>query len=153
MYRKGRGVPRDDAEAARWYRAAAEQGCAAAVNNLGVLTMNGWGVPRDVGAALALYRTAAQQGQQDARSNLARHLDGKSSTAARGGEVRRAPADGAEVVGTVVAGETLAVVDTRGEWHQIFVEETGLTGWVRADLFQARPDFDDTAPPGQAEAG
>jgi len=35
MYDKGRGVPKDDAEAAKWSRKAAEQGNATAQTNLG----------------------------------------------------------------------------------------------------------------------
>jgi TPR repeat protein len=34
MYRLGRGVPQDDAEAMRWYRKAAKQGNAQAQNGL-----------------------------------------------------------------------------------------------------------------------
>ena len=45
MYAEGRGVPRDDAEAARWYRCAADQGEAAAQFNLGLMYAKGEGVP------------------------------------------------------------------------------------------------------------
>src|SRR5205807_420797 len=45
MYREGRGVPRDDAEAVRWYRKAAEQGDAMAQHALG-FTKTGWNVGR-----------------------------------------------------------------------------------------------------------
>ena len=44
MYEAGRGVPQDDAEAARWYRLAAEQGSGAAQFNLGLMYVNGRGV-------------------------------------------------------------------------------------------------------------
>ena len=47
MYAEGRGVPRDDAEAVRWYRLAAEQGHAYAQFNLGVMYAYGEGVPQD----------------------------------------------------------------------------------------------------------
>ncbi|PKP78978.1 MAG: hypothetical protein CVT81_01420 [Alphaproteobacteria bacterium HGW-Alphaproteobacteria-3] len=40
-------IPRDDAEAVRWYRLAAAQGDADAQNNLGVMYAEGQGVPRD----------------------------------------------------------------------------------------------------------
>ena len=36
MYAEGRGVPRDRAEAVKWYRMAAEQGFCVSQNNLGV---------------------------------------------------------------------------------------------------------------------
>jgi hypothetical protein len=47
MYYNGKGVPQDYAEAARWYRKAADQGNADAQNNLGVMYGNGQGVPQD----------------------------------------------------------------------------------------------------------
>jgi len=37
MYEQGIGLPRDPAEAAHWYRRAADQGNPLAQNNLGVL--------------------------------------------------------------------------------------------------------------------
>ena len=40
MYQNGRGVPQDDAEAAKWFRLAAEQGDAEAQHNLGVMYDN-----------------------------------------------------------------------------------------------------------------
>jgi hypothetical protein len=46
-YDTGTGVDPDPAEAARWFRRAAEQGEAAAQQNLGVMYANGDGVPRD----------------------------------------------------------------------------------------------------------
>ena len=47
-YANGDGVLQDDAEAARWYRLAADQGYPAAQFNLGMAYANGWGVPRDL---------------------------------------------------------------------------------------------------------
>jgi len=44
-------VPRNDAEAVRWYRLAAEQGYADAQNNLGVMYAEGQGVSQDNVAA------------------------------------------------------------------------------------------------------
>ena len=41
----GRGVPEDDAEAARWYRLAADQGHAIAQHILGIMYAHGEGVP------------------------------------------------------------------------------------------------------------
>lgn len=42
-YQNGMGVPKDDAEAVRWYRRAAEQGLSAAHNALGVMYNYGIG--------------------------------------------------------------------------------------------------------------
>ena len=44
-YHLGLGVPRDEEEAIRWFRAAAIQGDSAAMNNLGVMHYHGEGVP------------------------------------------------------------------------------------------------------------
>ena len=41
MYDNGRGVPRDDTEAAKWFRKAADQGIADAQYNIGVMYFNG----------------------------------------------------------------------------------------------------------------
>ena len=66
----GEGVSEDDAEAARWYRMAAEQGDAGAQYNLGVRYANGEGVPEDDAEAARWYRMAAEQGDADAQYNL-----------------------------------------------------------------------------------
>ena len=70
MYYKGHGVPRDDAEAAKWYRKAADQGDAVAQNNIGLMYDDGRGVPQDYAEAVKWYRRAAEQGQTGAQFNL-----------------------------------------------------------------------------------
>ena len=70
MYANGEGVPKDDAEAVRWYRLAAEQGDAAAQFNRGFMYANGEGVPEDDAEAVRWYRLAAAQGNAAAQSNL-----------------------------------------------------------------------------------
>ena len=70
MYSEGRGVLKDDAEAVKWYRLAAEQGFAAAQNNLGVTYANGEGVPQDDAEAVRWYRLAAGQGHANAQGAL-----------------------------------------------------------------------------------
>jgi TPR repeat protein len=47
MYYTGQGVPQDDAEAARWYRKAADQGHAGAQFNLGAMYADGQSVSQD----------------------------------------------------------------------------------------------------------
>lgn len=59
IYEKGLGGQPDYANAAKWYRLAADQGYGRALTNLGFLYERGLGVPRDPVAALALYRKAA----------------------------------------------------------------------------------------------
>jgi TPR repeat protein len=60
----------DYAQAAVWYRKAAEQGNANAEYNLGWLYENGQGVPQDYAQAVAWYRKAAEQGNAHAENNL-----------------------------------------------------------------------------------
>ncbi|MDX1251456.1 MAG: sel1 repeat family protein [Gammaproteobacteria bacterium] len=60
MYLLGRGVPKDAAEAVKWYRKAAEQGITAARINLGNMYADGRGVPKDEVQALNWYRAAAE---------------------------------------------------------------------------------------------
>jgi TPR repeat protein len=62
MYKQGIGTPQDMAEAARWYRAAAEQGYARAQNNLGYMYGTGSGVPQDYVLAHMWYNQAGANG-------------------------------------------------------------------------------------------
>ena len=70
MYTLGRGVPQDDAKAAKWYRRAAERGDADAQHLLGLMYANGQGVPQDDAEAMTWYRRAAEQGHAAAQDNL-----------------------------------------------------------------------------------
>jgi TPR repeat protein len=63
-------VAKDEAEAVRLYRLAADQGYAAAQFNLGVCYRNGIGVAKDEAEAVRLYRLAADQGDAAAQRNL-----------------------------------------------------------------------------------
>ena len=67
----GRAGPESDpAEAAKWYRLAAEKGHAIAQNNLGGMYAYGRGVPQDDAEAVKWYRQAAEQGEAEAQYNL-----------------------------------------------------------------------------------
>jgi len=70
MYRSGLGVPKNDAEAARWYRKAAEQGNAGAQRSLGLMYLSGLGVPKNDDEATHWYRKAAEQGNAGAQRFL-----------------------------------------------------------------------------------
>ena len=59
-----------EAEAARWYRLAAEQGYAKAQVNLGARYHEGVGVAKDASEAARWWRLAAQQGEVPAQLNL-----------------------------------------------------------------------------------
>lgn len=64
------GVNRDPAEAAKWYRKAAEQGSAGAQLLLGGFYARGEGVARDYSQARTWYRRAAEQGDEQAQTSL-----------------------------------------------------------------------------------
>ncbi|MFM8335611.1 MAG: lipase maturation factor family protein, partial [Opitutaceae bacterium] len=64
------GLARDSAQAAKWFRNAAEQGFAEGQFNLAVLLTNCDGVARDLAAAAAWCRRAAEQGFVDAQFML-----------------------------------------------------------------------------------
>ena len=67
MHRFGRGVAKDDAEAVRLYRLAAENGHRSARVALGYLYANGECVTRDDAEALRHYRIAAEKGDRQAQ--------------------------------------------------------------------------------------
>ena len=69
-YAHGHGVPPDDAEAAKWYRLAAEQGDAYAQFFLGRMYRGGKGVPQDDAKAAKWYRLSADQGNAYAQFSL-----------------------------------------------------------------------------------
>ena len=66
MYANGQGVPQDYAEAARWYRKAADLGFAAAQAQLGNMYCVGQGVPQDYAECARWFRKAADQAQTQA---------------------------------------------------------------------------------------
>ena len=61
MYETGQGVAKNDAEAAIWYRKAADQGDARAQYNLGIMYDFGQGVPQSSAEAAKWYSKAADQ--------------------------------------------------------------------------------------------
>ena len=65
-YEKGRGVSQDYAEAAQWYRKAAEKDDRRAQFKLGHFYENGLGVARDMNTAIEWYKKAARLGYEDA---------------------------------------------------------------------------------------
>ena len=58
MYLYGECVTRDEAEAAVWFRCAADQGLAGAMMTLGMMYEQGLGVERDLEQAKGLYARA-----------------------------------------------------------------------------------------------
>jgi clan AA aspartic protease (TIGR02281 family) len=66
----GFNVPKDYLQAMQWFRKAADQGNAEALNSIGRLYMKGEGVPQDYAQAMRWYRKAADQGFTEARDNI-----------------------------------------------------------------------------------
>ena len=66
----GEGLPKDNKEALKWLRMAAEQGYAEAQRNLGRAYDNGYGVPIDNVEAVKWFLMAAEQGLAAAQANL-----------------------------------------------------------------------------------
>ena len=71
-YAKGIDTGRDDFEAMRWYRMAAEQDDIGAQFNLGVIYAKGRGVEQDYAEALKWYLRAAEQGDMNAQATVAK---------------------------------------------------------------------------------
>ena len=71
-YESGAGVNQNDAQAAFWYRKAADQGLAVAENNMGRLYARGQGVQRDYAEAMKWFQKAATQGDGEAMNNIGR---------------------------------------------------------------------------------
>ena len=69
-YYAGRGVERDDVEAARWIQLAADRGYAPAQYNLGLLHFRNRGVAGNDAEAARWYRAAAEQGYAPAQAGL-----------------------------------------------------------------------------------
>jgi TPR repeat protein len=69
-YGSGTGEAQDLAQAAHWYRQAADQNHCLAQFNLGLMYASGQGVPRDDGEAGRWMRKAAEQGDAGAQFNL-----------------------------------------------------------------------------------
>jgi hypothetical protein len=71
IYLTGDGVPRDDVEAVKWLRKAADQDNAQAERYLAEMYFKGRGVPADNDEAAKLLQMAAQQGDAESERNLA----------------------------------------------------------------------------------
>lgn len=70
-YLVGKGVPKDEVQAAYWFRKAADQGDPGAQNQLGYLYTYGIGVARDDAQAFRWFARAAGAGWQPAKLNMA----------------------------------------------------------------------------------
>ena len=67
MYAKGRGVPRNNKEALKWWEKSAKQGVDTAQLNLGRYYENGYGVEKDIVTAHMFYNLAVVNGHTTAK--------------------------------------------------------------------------------------
>jgi TPR repeat protein len=77
MYAQGQGVPQDHAEAAKWFRRAAEQGLVDAQYRVGLGYYQGHGVPKNIVQAYMWWTLAGLKGHRkadDHRERAARHM-------------------------------------------------------------------------------
>lgn len=72
LVRQQGNVSENAAQAAKWYRAAANQGHALAQNNLGQLYISGIGVPQNKAEAITLFRASADQGNASGQFSIGR---------------------------------------------------------------------------------
>jgi TPR repeat protein len=70
LYAYGSGVPRDQAEAVRWYLKASEGGSITAMREVGFMYQNGSGVTKDYAEALRWYRKSAGAGNAVAMNDI-----------------------------------------------------------------------------------
>src|SRR5580700_9392230 len=75
---KGKGVPKDPAQAVVWIRKAAEQGNTEAQSSCPNMYYTGGGVTKDFDRALAWLGKAAEQGDPDAQGNMGLLLASKT---------------------------------------------------------------------------
>jgi TPR repeat protein len=71
----GKGVSQDNAQAAEWFRKAADQGNSFAQNELGKLYYVGTTIPKDYAQAAEWFRKAAEQGLAEAQYKLGFQYD------------------------------------------------------------------------------
>lgn len=70
MYKNGKGVKQDNAEAVKWYRKAAEQGDASGQFSLGIMYYKGEGVKGNPSKAEEWFRKACENGHQESCDTL-----------------------------------------------------------------------------------
>ena len=78
LYYEGRLVPKDNAEAVKWFRKSADQGNAISQCDLGLCYFKGDGVQKDRVEASKWLRKSADQGNARASKVLA-SIEGKKS--------------------------------------------------------------------------
>ena len=143
-YEFGSGVPRDCDKALMWYRRAAEEGDARAMNAIGLWNIEGNCVEKDEPAGIDLLKQAADLGEPAAMFNLARRYAIRSDAAPKNRE------ESAEYFSKAIAGfRKLADAGERRAYFQlgvIYSEGIGIARDDRAalDYLQKAAALNDT---------
>lgn len=117
-YETGRGVPRDEAEAARWFRQAALQGNVEAQYHLAQLVSRGAkGLKQDLPTAVKLYQDAAAKGHPQAMNAL-----GQAFQQGKGTE-----ADLAKAAEWYSKAADLNLADAQNNLGMLYLEGKGVT--------------------------
>lgn len=119
-YVDGRGVAKDNAEAAKWFRKAADQGNANGQFELGYMFESGKGVAKDETEAAKWYQKAAAQGNTDAM----RRLENATAKSRLEAELSR-------------NGKVISSIDA-GMYTYIELTENGKTIWIAAPTIKAK---------------
>ena len=117
-YVDGRGVAKDNAEAAKWYLKAAEQGNANGQFELGFMYENGKGVAKDEAEAIKWYRKAAAQGNTKAQRKLDKSMQEAELSH---------------------KGKVLSIIET-SMYTYIELTENGKTIWIAAPSIKVKKD-------------
>jgi TPR repeat protein len=104
MYLHGKGVPKNEGEAARLVTASAEQGNIAASAVLGGMYLNGKGVPQDTAKAEKWIAKAAEGGHNGAQVMMGNLYIGQTNASSRGNANALAEAAAGSAAGS--SGET-----------------------------------------------
>ena len=87
------GVSRDDAEALKWFRKAAEQGYGNALANMAYMYAGGYGVPKNYVLAAMYVELASAQHAEGVDFRMIRTVVGKRVTAAQTAEAKKRAAE------------------------------------------------------------
>ncbi len=143
-YATGEGVTKDEVEAVKWYRKAADQGLAIASYNLGNMYSGGRGVAKDEAESLMWWRKAADQGHATAQNLLGSMYETGASYQNGGLAVAK---DEAEAVkwyrkaadqGDAIAGHLLGLMYANG--RGVAKDEAEAVRWYRKAADQGDPE-------------
>lgn len=142
-YDRGRYLPRDYPEAAKWYAVAAREGLAAAQYELGTMYAEGVGVEQSDQAAFSLMDSAADQAYPPALAYEQAMLAGRDRRVRAAGGVLYDRPEALTGYGTrhhLPGGMNVLVFDRLPQWYRVYVRHLDRWGWVRREHVEFRVD-------------